>query len=154
MHYWCSEDAFFCGSLWIVQVWPGHMMAKGSRAQCKSKSPRCPTPAGCWFGGLVDVEAGEAGRPWEVGSSGSEQGMGGRRSSGAEWCWRTVASCYLSLTCIKYSVHHIPSFMQMVICCLLRMNYIIILQQTKMLIFKVQVMSQWQKHSCKIPLFN
>lgn len=48
-----------------------------------------PAP-GCWWGARAGVAVG----PWAPGSSGSGQVRGGRRSSGAEWCWETVVELF------------------------------------------------------------
>lgn len=66
----------------------------GGAAVCgRSQTPHSLTPPGCWPGARAGVEAGVmAGvtegprrRRW----SGRGWARGGRRSSGAEWCWGT-----------------------------------------------------------------
>lgn len=52
------------------------------------------TAPGCWQWARAGARAAEAEGPWGRGSSGSGQVMGGRRSSGAEWCWETVVELF------------------------------------------------------------
>lgn len=92
-----SERAVFCESLGVFQVEASRGEDKGSAVWSNGQTPRSLTPPGCWPGAWAGVEAGTTGGPQGQGSSGSGQAKGGRRSSGAEWCWETVVELLLIL---------------------------------------------------------
>lgn len=90
-----SEHAAFGQSLCVLQVEAGHAGGEGvggggvgAGGWSRSQTPRSLTPPGCWP--RAGVEAGATEGPRGQGSPGSGQVRGGRRSSGAEWCWGTV----------------------------------------------------------------
>lgn len=67
---------------------------RGSVGWSRSWTPHWLTAPGCWRREPAGTETGVAKGLRCRGSSGSGQARGGRRSSGAEWCWETVVELF------------------------------------------------------------
>lgn len=67
---------------------------RGSVGWSRSWTPHCVTAPGCWRRAPAGSEMGVTKGLRYRGSSRSGQVRGGRRSSGAEWCWETVVELF------------------------------------------------------------